>query len=79
MGISTQQDLENAGLAKSVFPAEPKTKSALQNMIFFSMISHTSTYFSKVSGQLTGLNILPFLILKSIYIVKANYREILLI
>lgn len=78
MGISTQQDLENAGLANSVFP-EPKTKSALQNMIFFSMISHTSTYFSKMSGQLTGLNILPFLILKSIYIVKANYREILLI
>lgn len=76
MGISTQQDLENAGLANSVFP-EPKTKSALQNI--FSMISHTSTYFSKMSGQLTGLNILPFLILKSIYIVKANYREILLI
>lgn len=34
MGISTQQDLENAWLSNSVFP-EPKTKSALPNMIFF--------------------------------------------
>lgn len=58
MGFSTQQDLENTGLANSVFP-EPKTKSALPNMIFlfFFFYDFTSTYFSKMTAQLTGLNI----------------------